>query len=153
MITITSAITNEASLPMNPDEPTPRYPRNKDELLRDFTVARKIRDIHDSAKLQDHLAPKWWEAVIGLVQFAAALGLLAAIVQHPALKEDLFGRLIAFWVALMILSLVLGFEFVIFRLHHLRRANVMALRRIEELERRLREIEEAKKYPDVPPQS
>jgi hypothetical protein len=139
------------------DEPPPRYPTDKDQLLRDFTVAGRIHDIRETARLKERLAPRWWEAAVGLVQFAAALGLLAALMQHPALWDDparvqtQLSRMIVFWVTLMILSLVLGFEFLIFRLYHLRRAYAIAMRRIEELERRVDKVDPADAPPADPP--
>ncbi len=118
-------------------EPPPRYPRDKETLLRDLTLVERLKDIREASELRDRLAPRWWEAAVGLVQFAAALGLMASLLQHPTLRGDAFGRLIVFWMTVMILSLVLGFEFLIFRLHTLRRANEIMLRRIEDLTHRV----------------
>jgi hypothetical protein len=119
------------------------YPRDKDELLRDFTVANKLHDIRNAENLRHLLAPKWWEAVVLLVQFVAAVGLLASIMQHAAVREDPYLRLTAFWGALTLLSLVMGFEFMIFKLYHLRRANEIALRGLQELNKRLEAAEKA----------
>lgn len=123
------------------DQPPYPFPSDKDELLRDFTVASKLREIRDSADLRYSLAPKWWETLIGVLQFGAALGLLASLVQHPTLRADPLLRLIVFWGALTLLSLVLGFEFMILKLYHLRRANELALRELEEMDKRMRAVE------------
>ncbi len=90
---------------MNDEEQQPRYPRDKDELLRDLTLVGRLKDIRDQAALRERLAPRWWEALIGILQFAAALGLLASIVQHEYFRSDPYGRLTVFWGVLMILSL------------------------------------------------
>ncbi len=131
---------------MNDEEQQPRYPRDKDELLRDLTLVGRLKDIRDQAALRERLAPRWWEALIGILQFAAALGLLASIVQHEYFRSDPYGRLTVFWGVLMILSLVMGFEFVIFRMHNLRRANEILVRQIEDLSRRIDAIENEKEH-------
>lgn len=131
---------------MNDEEQQPRYPRDKDELLRDLTLVGRLKDIRDQAALRERLAPRWWEALIGILQFAAALGLLASIVQHEYFRSDPYGRLTVFWGVLMILSLVMGFEFVIFRMHNLRRANEILVRQVEDLSRRIDAIENEKEH-------
>jgi hypothetical protein len=127
------------------EEPRPEYPNNKDELLRDFTVAGRLKEIRDAIQLKDRLAPKWWEAVVGIVQFAAALGLLASIVQDPPLRAAPMGRLLVLWLILLVISLIFGFEFLIFRIHHLRRAFEISLKQIDHLGQRIEALEHALK--------
>lgn len=137
---------------MAPPESDPRLTRRQRELLRDLEVAGRLKDIRDSENLKDQLAPKWYETTVGIFQFAAALGLLAAMVQHPALRADSLTRIVVFFFVLMVLSLVLGFEFMIFKLYHLRRANSIAQRRINQLEARVRQLEQPISPPaDDPP--
>lgn len=119
----------------------PRFTPRQRELLRDLEVVGRLKDIRDAEQLREQLAPKWWEAGVGLLQFAAALGLLAALIQYPGLRQDRLSQLIVFFFVVMILSLVLGFEFLIFKLYHIRRANALAQRRIDHLERRLETLE------------
>ena len=126
---------------MSSQTPPPDYPRDKDELLRDFAVANRLKDIRDAENLKDGLAPRWWETLVGVLQFAAALGLLASLVQHPHLREDAMARLIVFWTVMMVLSLVLGFEFMILKLYSLRRAYEVQLRLIDGLRRHVEELE------------
>lgn len=123
------------------EEPEFTFPRDKDELLRDFTVASRLRDIREAVDLRQALAPKWWEALVGILQFAASLGLLAALIQHPQVREDSYLRLIVFWGVLALLSLVLGFEFLILKLYHLRRAHSIHSNSLVDLECRLSELE------------
>lgn len=131
-----------------PDEREPNtLPRDKETLLRDFEVASRLKDIRDTDELRRKLSPKWWETAVAVVQFAAALGLLAALVQHPLVQRDPMLQMIVFWVALMILALVFGFEFLIFKLYHLRRANSILLRLLDEHDRRLAELEHKKGGP------
>jgi hypothetical protein len=121
--------------------PDPQFPRDKDELIRDFTVLGRLRDIRNTEWLKENLRPRWWETLLGVFQFGAALGLLVGLVQHPWLRDDSYGRLILFWFVLMILSLTFGYEFMIFRLHLLRRANGVALRQVAEMRQRLDAME------------
>lgn len=114
-----------------------RLTRRQRELLRDLDVAGRLKDIRDAEDLRDQLAPKWWETAVGLLQFSATLGFLAALLQHPQLRSDRLTQLLIFFFIVMVLSLVLGFEFLIFKLHHLRRAHTLAQRRIQSLEQRL----------------
>ena len=126
---------------MSPKDPPPPYPKDKDKLIRDLTVTGRLKDIRDAIDLKQQLAPKWWEAGVGVLQFGAALGLLASLVQYADLKDNPLGRLIVFWAILTILALVLGFEFLILKLHHLRRAHSIALRLIDALDDRIRALE------------
>lgn len=126
---------------MSRKETPPPYPRDKDRILRDFELAGRLGEIRDWITLRDRLAPKWWEALVGVLQFAAALGLLAALVQHPALREDALLRMIVFWTALLVLALVLGFEFMILKLYHLRRALDLAIKTLQKQQGRLDELE------------
>jgi hypothetical protein len=57
------------------------------------------------------------------------------------MRQDALGRLLAFWFVMMILALVLGFEFLILKLHHLRRAHHVLLRKLEQVERRTEKLE------------
>jgi hypothetical protein len=52
-----------------PDEPLP-FSHDRDELIRDVTLLGRLKDIRDSVQMEDVLAPKWWEAAVGVVQFA-----------------------------------------------------------------------------------
>ncbi len=126
---------------MSDEQPPPRFPRDKDELIRDLEVAGRLRDIRNAVDLKQQLAPKWWETGVGVLQFGAALGLLASLVQYANLREDPLGRLIVFWAVLTILALVLGFEFLILKLYHLRRAHAIAMRLIDALEERVQTLE------------
>lgn len=132
---------------MKIEDPLPPFPRDKDRILRELTLAGHLKDIRDTSQLKERLAPKWWEAAVGVFQFAAALGLLASIVQYPHLRALPEGRLLIFWMTAMILSLIMGFEFLILRLQHLRRAYDMNVRLIEDLHRRLQSLESAGQNP------
>lgn len=131
---------------MSDEEEKPYYPRNKDELLRDLTLVGRLKDISDQAALRERLAPRWWEALIGILQFAAALGLLASLVHYEFFRSDPYGKLAVFWGVLMVLSLVMGFEFVIFRMHNLRRANEILARQLEDLTYRISELEKKQEH-------
>jgi hypothetical protein len=126
------------------DQSTAQFPRDKDELLRDFDVASRLRRIRDDIALRQALAPKWWETLVGVLQFGASLGLLASVVMLPLVRHDPMVKLVVFWGALTLVSFVMGFEFLIFKIYHLRRANQIALEEMEDLDRRLRELEKAK---------
>ena len=126
-----------------------RFPRDKDELVRDFTVAGRLKDIRDAAELKDRLAPKWWVALIGLVQFAAALGLLGSVIVYTKLAVNDPGRILVFFLGLLILSIVFMSEFMLFKVHHLRRANEISVRMIEDLRRRVEELEVNTPAPDA----
>lgn len=125
----------------NADEPLVPYPRDKEQILRDFTVAGRLKDIRDMARLKERLAPKWWEASILVIQFIAALGLLASVLLYPPLSSTMLGRFLIFWLALTVLSLILGFELVILRMHHLRQAFQVSTSMVEDLAKRVNELE------------
>ncbi len=123
------------------EKPEDYFPRDKDTLIRDFTVANRLHDIQKSEKVKEQLRPKWWEAVVGIVQFATALGFTASLTQFPALRHDPYGKLLIFWAVLMVLSLIFGFEYMIFKLYHLRRAFDVQLRLANDLRDRIQVLE------------
>lgn len=127
-----------------PDEtPDPRLSRSTQELLRDLELVGRLRDIRDTERLKQQLAPKWWEGLARLVLFAAALGLLISLVQHPLFESDAYARLILGCFVALVLALTLCIEFIMLRLHLLRRTHQITLRRIIDLHRRLLEVERA----------
>jgi hypothetical protein len=126
---------------MNSPDPISPFPKDKDQILRDFTLAQRLKDIREVTQLKDRLAPKWWESIIIIIQFAGSLGLLASVVQYPPLRYLFLGNFLIFWMALTILSIVLGFELVIVRLHHLRQAFQVHSRMIDELTKCLSDLE------------
>jgi hypothetical protein len=126
---------------MREQEPQDDFPHDKDELLRDFTVASQLRAIRDESELRAGLAPKWWETIIAVVQFAAALGLLTTLVLHTRVDTGVVYKQMVFWGALTVVTLVFGFEFLVLKLYHLRRANELAIRQLHALDRRLTALE------------
>lgn len=124
-----------------PQDQTNSFPRDRDELLRDFGVAIRLRDIRESMELKDRLMPKWWEALVGLLMFAATLGFLASVFHQLVMEESPFFRIIVFWMSLMILMFVFAMNLVYFRLHHLRRAYEINLRLVQDVTRRLEAVE------------
>lgn len=131
---------------MEEPQDKPQYPKDKEELLRELTLADRLKDIRDQERLRERLAPRWWETLLPVVQFAAALGLLASLMQLTSLRSNMFVWLTFFWGALTIVSLVMGFEFVIFRLQAMRRANEILVRQIEELGERVGELEKDRRH-------
>jgi hypothetical protein len=132
--------------------PPERFPRDKDELLREVDARIRVRDIRRLDQLKDRLAPKWWETGIVIVLFAASVGLLGSLVQYSAVREDPINAWLLFWFGLMILTTVLSLEFLLVKIYNLRRSNDVMLRamndlrdRCEKLERRLEAMEGEKK--------
>jgi hypothetical protein len=126
---------------MDDQQPRDRYPRDKNQLIREIDLARELKDIRDSIHLRYILRPQWWETMVGVVQFAAALGLLASLLHQQSTSPDSMNKLVVFWAALMVLALVFGFEMMIFKIHHLRRANEISLRLIDDLRNRVENME------------
>lgn len=119
----------------------PPFPRDKDELLREIDVRMRLADIRRSYETKSRLAPKWWEAGVVLLLFASALGLLASLVQYVQLQGHPLNVWMLFWFSLMILTIVLTFEFLLVKIYALRRANDLLLRMFEDLHERLNKIE------------
>lgn len=121
--------------------PPERFPRDKDELLREVDARIRSRDVRRLDELRGRLAPKWWETSIVLVLFASALGLLASLVQYSHVREQPLDRFMVFWFCLMVLTTVLSLEFLLVKIYNLRRSNDMLLRRMEDLTRQWRELD------------
>ena len=128
---------------MSSTHPDFRFPRDKDELVRDFDAAGRLKDIRDADLLRDRLAPRWWEGLLWLLQFAAALGLLGSVMLYSEVNKSDPGRIMVFFLALSVLSIVFTAEFMLFKLHHLRRANAISVRMIDDLRKRIEAIESA----------
>lgn len=126
---------------MSDDREEIPFPQNKDELVRDVTLIGRLKDIRDSAQLEDALSPKWWETAVSVTQFAAALGTLACLLHYSQLYEDLQLRILSFFMALLVLSLIAGFGFMLFKLHHLRQAYRISHRQVETLAQRVEALE------------
>ena len=84
----------------------PRYPRNKDELIKEVDLRLRLTDIRKMYDTKYRLAPKWWEGVILLVLFASALGLLASLVQYARSTGTMIDNWLIFWFGLMVLTIV-----------------------------------------------
>ncbi len=127
---------------MNDQQPNHRFPRNKDQLIREIDLAGELKDIRDAIQLRHILRPHWWETMVGVAQFAAAMGLLAALLYQRATNPDgVMNDLVVFWAAVLVLALVFGFEMMIFKIHHLRRANQISIRLIDDLRNRVEKLE------------
>ncbi len=117
-------------------------PGRREELLRELDARMRLRDVRLSQRLKESLAPRWWETGVILLLFASALGLLASLFQHYQWRAAPPDRWLLFWFALMILSAVLSFEFLLVKVYHLRRSNDLLLRMMEEARRRQDRLEE-----------
>ena len=117
--------------------PPERFPHDKDDLLREVDVRIRLRDIRQAYKLKDRLEPKWWETGVIILQFAAALGVIASLLLYTNVAAEPLNRWMIFWFTLLILTVVLSFEFLLVKIYNLRRANDMAIRIFEDLRNQL----------------
>lgn len=121
--------------------PPEQFPRDKDELLREVDVRIRLRDIRRAHKLRERLAPKWWETGLIFLLFASALGLLASLFQYADVRDEPLNYWMLFWFGLMILTSVLCFEFLLFKVYNLNRSNEVLLRMIQDVQRRQEKVE------------
>jgi len=119
----------------------PPFPRDKDELLREVNVRMRLADIRRTTETKSRLAPRWWEAGVIVLLFASALGLLASLAQYVEVREEPLDLWMLFWFGLMIMTIVLTFEFLLVKIYALRRANDLLLRMYTDLHERLGELE------------
>jgi hypothetical protein len=122
--------------------PGERFPRDKDELIREVDARLRIGDIRRSHQLKDRLAPKWWEAAIVMLLFASALGLLASLFQYADLNDKPLNKWMLFWFGLTILTIVMSFEFLLIKIYNLRRSNDVMLHMIEDLRKQTENLEQ-----------
>jgi hypothetical protein len=130
-------------IPMSNRNTSHDFPRDPKVLVRDFDAAGRLKDIRDADELKDRLTPRWWEGVLWVLQFMAALGLLGSVMLYSELNKTDPGRIMVFFLALCVLSITLTAEFMLFKLHHLRRANAISVRMIEDLRKRVEQVEAA----------
>lgn len=124
-----------------------RYPRDKDELLREVDVRIRLNDIRRLYESKERLNPKWWEAVVLLLLFASALGLLASMIQYARVTDQPLDEWVIFWFCIMILAVVLAFEFLVAKVFALRRVNALLMRVVEDL--RLRQGDVVRKVDEI----
>jgi len=113
-----------------------RYPRDKDELLREVDVRLRLGDIRRLHKLRERQAVSWIEPVLVVILFGAALALLASLLQYFKLQGHPLDKLMFFWFGLMILLVVLCFQIIFVRIYNFRRYGDHVLHMLEELEKR-----------------
>jgi hypothetical protein len=68
-----------------------------------------------------------------LLLFAAALGLLASLVQYARSTGSIIDNWMVFWFGLMVLTVVFSFEFLLIKIYALRRANELVVRILEDV--------------------
>jgi hypothetical protein len=117
------------------------FPRGKDELLREVDLRIRLTDIRKLYETKYRLAPKWWEGLILLLLFAAALGLLASLVQYARSTGSIIDNWMVFWFGLMVMTVVFSFEFLLIKIYALRRANELVVRILEDVRARQDAIE------------
>lgn len=117
-----------------------KYPRDKEQLLLELDAAMRLRDVNRIMQLKDRLAPRWWEGIAVVMLFISALGLLASLFQYVDLRDEPLDTWMLFWFGLMILTSVFCFQFIIFKLYNLRRANDILTRMVSDIHTRLEEI-------------
>ncbi len=120
-----------------------KYPRDKDQLILELDAAMRLRDVNRIMQLKDRLAPRWWEGMAVVMLFISALGLLASLFQYVDLRDEPLNTWMLFWFGLMILTSVFCFQFIIFKLYNLRRANDVLTRMVSDIHSRLEKIAEA----------
>lgn len=117
-------------------------PRGKDELLREVDLRIRLTDIRKLYETKYRLAPKWWEGIILLLLFSAALGLLASLVQYARSTGTLIDNWMIFWFGLMVMTIVFSFEFLLVKIYALRRANEIVVRILEDVRERQDALEQ-----------
>lgn len=120
-----------------------KYPRDKDQLILELDAAMRLRDVNRIMQLKDRLAPRWWEGIAVMMLFISALGLLASLFQYVDLRDEPLNAWMLFWFGLMILTSVFCFQFIIFKLYNLRRANDVLTGLVSDIHTRLGEIADA----------
>lgn len=119
----------------------PRFPRDKDQLLREVDMAMRLGEIRRSHRLKERLAPGWFEPVLTATMFVSALGLLASMFQYSAVRDEPLNRWMLMWFTVMILSLVMCFQILLYRVYHFRRANDLLMDATDRMRARLEEVE------------
>lgn len=119
-----------------------RFPRDKDQLLKEVDLRMRLGDISRMHELQERLAPRWWEPMLVVVLFVSALGLLASLTYFTKVQDDPVNKWILFWIGLMVLTMVMSFQVILMRIYNFRRANDLLARMAEEHGKRLAALEE-----------
>lgn len=113
-----------------------RPPRNKEDLLREVDVRMRLGEIKKMYDMKDRLNPKWWESLTMILMFVSTLGLLLSLYLFKDMEQDPPRAWILFWLSMLILSIVFSFEFLLFKVYALRRANDLLVRLADDMQGR-----------------
>lgn len=119
-----------------------RPPRNKEDLLREVDVRMRIGEIKKMYEMKDRLNPKWWESITMILLFVSTLGLLLSLYLFEDVAHGPPRVWLLFWFSMMVLSVVFSFEFLLFKVYALRRANDLLVRLADDLQQRQDGVEE-----------
>lgn len=131
----------------------PNYPRNKEQLIKELDVRMKLGDIQRMHDLRERLSPQFWEPALVVIMFATAMGLLASLYQYTELNDTPLNKWMFFWFGMMILMIVFYFQIILLRIYHFRRASQVFMKAIEDLRKRMDQIEEGMEAEEVPTSS
>jgi len=128
----------------------PNYPRNKEQLIKELDVRMKLGDIQRMHDLRERLSPQFWEPALVVIMFATAMGLLASLYQYTELNDTPLNKWMFFWFGMMILMIVFYFQIILLRIYQFRRASQVFMKAIEDLRKRMDQIEEGMEAEEVP---
>lgn len=120
----------------------PNYPRNKEQLIKELDVRMKLGDIQRMHDLRERLSPQFWEPALVVIMFATAMGLLASLYQYTEINNTPLNKWMFFWFGMMILMIVFYFQIILLRIYQFRRASQVFMKAIEDLRKRMDQIEE-----------
>lgn len=119
-----------------------RHTRDAEKLLREVDAAIKIQEIKRTQDYRYQVEPKWWESGIVMLLFISSLGFILTIFKLlPSGNRPLFW-FVFFWFVLFTLTLVATVEFLLVKIHALRRLLELHRRTLERQEKQLKLLSE-----------
>lgn len=119
-----------------------KLPRDPDQLVRELDATMKIRDIEKLQRYRETVELKWYESGIVLLLFVSGLGFTITIFKLiPQTNAALFW-FVFFWFLLFTITLVAAVEFLLAKIHALRRLYEMNTQILDRIEKRLSHMRE-----------
>jgi hypothetical protein len=125
-----------------------KLPRDPKAFVREFDATMKIRDIEKLQRYRETVELKWYESAIVLLLFISGLGFTITIFKLIPQSNAALFWFVFFWFLLFTITLVAAVEFLLAKIHALRRLYELNTQMLDRLERRLSELNQ-----DETPQS
>lgn len=126
------------------DKDKEHYPKDPETLLRDVSVAIKLKDIKRDQILQERMSRTWWERTVLIVLFIATVGFLVTLATiHLSGQEnipEIVNYILYMTFGVMIISLIALLEILLERVSVLRQSHEIHVQHLKDLHKSVKTL-------------